>query len=370
MPRAALLVFLLAMILPSPGSLARSIRLYVGTNTRPGGSEGILTALFDLESGAFGQPELAARAENPTYLALSPDGRFLYAAVESSEGGVMAFRRRADGHLEELNRVASGGAGACHVALHPSGKLLFVSHYNGGSLAVFRVAEDGSLSERTALLPFSGNGPDPVRQRKPHAHGAWCDAAGKTLYCCDLGTDRIRTFRLDAGKGALDPIEPAGVTAGGGPRHLALHPSGRFAAVNHEMGMAVSLFAVDPGSGALAMRQTIPLLPPGQEHPGATSAALFFHPSGKWLYVSNRGPDTLDLFASGDEGGLAPLGSFPSGVKKPRDFRIDPGGRWLVVAGQADSRLVAHAIDPATGKLTPAPGAASLPDPTCVLFAP
>jgi 6-phosphogluconolactonase len=364
---------ILASMAPLTTALPKdALRLYIGTYTKPGGSSGIQTLTMDPATGALGGVQLAAGAHHPSYLAVSPDKRCVYAAMETADGAVGAFLRKEDGTLEKLNEAPSGGAAPCHVSLDPSGRVLLVANYNGGSIASFRIAADGSIGERAALVKFEGSGPDPRRQAGPHAHSAWTDAAGKTVYACDLGTDSIWIFQLDAATGMLAPAEPpaAKTPPGGGPRHLAIHPNGRFAYANNEMGMSVTAFAMDAQGGTPMELQTVPTCAPGKDRPEGSTAAIFCHPSGKWLYVSSRGPDTISTYAIRQDGRLEWIEEAPSGVKTPRGIGIDPAGKWLVAAGQSDNRIVVLRIDPATGRLSPTQHTAEIPVPVCVVFAP
>jgi 6-phosphogluconolactonase len=353
-------------------AMATEIPFYLGTYTNKPGSKGIYLGRLDTDTGKLSPLTLAAEATNPSFLAFSPNGKFLYAAMESRDSTVGAFRVGDDGGLTALNTQPSGGADACHVWADSTGHNVLVANYGGGSIACFRTKSDGSLDGRTAFVQFTGSGPNPKRQTKPFGHCVCTDADSRFVYSCDLGTDNVWIFKFDSEKGTLTPAEPpAGkVPPGSGPRHLALHPNGRFAYVNNEMGLSVTAFARDTARGILTALQTLPTLPEGTPGEGATTAEIFCHPSGKWLYVSNRGHDSLTVYTIGDDGRLTWMENTPAQVKAPRSFAIDPSGHWMIVAGQSDNKIAVLKIDHATGRLEPTGQSAEVGAPACVVFAP
>ncbi len=340
---------------------------YLGGYTQAGKGRGIYLGTLDPATGKLGPLTLAAEAKNPSFIALSPDRRTLYAALES-EQQVAAYSVQPDRTLQLLGAQPSGGSGPCFVSLDPAGKHLFVANYNSGTIRAFPIGANGTLGEGGAPFPFTGSGPDPKRQAQPHAHSIYSDPQGRFLYACDLGTDRVRIFTLGA-DASLIPSDPpwAEVPPGMGPRHLAWSPDGAFAAVINEMGVSVTVFARDAATGALAPRGTVSALPPEASLAGETAAEVAFHPSGKWLYLSSRGSDSLSVFAVGPEGRLELMENVPAGVKMPRSFSLDPSGQWLLAAGQGGGLTVLK-IDPATGCLTPTGEKADCPAPVCVLF--
>lgn len=351
--------------------LSNEARFYLGTNTGKTESKGIYTGVLNTRTGALGAVELAAEANNPSFLALAPDGKSLYAALEGAGGAVGAFRIEADGKLTALNTAPSGGNGACHVSVDQAGRHVFVANYGGGNISCLALQPDGSLGESTAFVQFSGSGPHPGRQQKSYAHAIYADAAGKFVYACDLGADKVWSFHFGKTAGSLTPTDPAAglVPPGGGPRHLAFHPNGRFAYANNEMGLSVTTFARDPETGLLTALNTVPtsekLTGPVS---GVTTSEILCHPSGKWLYVSSRGDDIIAVYAIGEDGKLTLLENAPAGVEVPRGMGLDPTGQWLVVAGQKDNRLTVLKIDPATGKLSPTGQSVETPSPICVVF--
>jgi 6-phosphogluconolactonase len=366
------LIHLAAAVAMAVSAAAADSIFYLGTYTKTGRSHGIYVGRIDLETGKLGAIELAAAAKSPSFLALSPDGKNLYAALEDGGGAVGAFSVQPDGRLAAMNTQPSGGAGACHVWVDSAGKLVFTANYGGGSIATFRREADGSLGERTAFVQFEGTGPNKQRQDRPHAHSIYTDAANRFVYACDLGTDKVWIFQLGLEKGTLTPVtNPAfgEVPPGAGPRHLALHPNGKFAYANNELGLSVTTFSRDAESGALTALQTLPTLPAGANATGVSTAEIFVHPTGKWLYVSNRGHDTIATYAIGADGKLTWIEAAPSLVKVPRGFGIDPSGKWLIAAGQDDDRIAVLKIDAETGKLTATDQGAEVGSPVCVLFA-
>lgn len=331
--------------------------------------QGIFRGSIDTDAGTLGTLTLAGAADHPTFLALSPNRKFLYAGFSHS---VAALAVQPDGSLKKLNVQDSGGADACHIATDGSGRFVFAASYGDGRLACFSTKSDGSLDKRISLTQFTGSGPDRGRQEKSHAHSVYADAANKFVYSCDLGSDSVWIFKFDASLGTLTPNHPPSgkVPPGSGPRHLAFHPNGRFVYVLSEMSGTVTVFSRDPGTGALAALETIPTSFHPAPSQDASSAEIVCHPSGRWLYASNRGENTIAVFALAADGKAALIQCAPSVAQTVRSFAIDPDGRWLLAAGQADNRLVAFKIDPATGHLTATDQIAQADAPQCVLFAP
>lgn len=367
--------FLVLALLAGSTAMADPARFYLGTYTDHSSSQGIYTGTLDTRTGRLGPIELAAKAASPSFLALSPDEKFLYAAMETGGGSVGAFRVEADGRLVPLNTLPSD-KGACHVSVDATGSNVFAANYTAGSAACFQTRPDGSLARRTALVQLTGSGPNPERQTHPYAHSMYPSPGNRFVYACDLGTDNVWVFDLDARNGALTPTNPPSgkVPPGSGPRHLALAPNGRFAYVNGEMGLNVTAFARNPDSGALTAIQTLPTLPAGVDTNGITTAEIFCHPSGKWLYVSNRdiahhGRDSIAVYAMGADGTLTWQQDAPAQVKVPRGFGIDPTGHWLIVGGQQDNKITVLKIDEATGKLSATDQSATVGAPVCVIFA-
>lgn len=340
---------------------------FVGTYTKGTASEGVYAVRLEHGTGAMTILGHGPKLENPSFLALDTKKHRLYAACEIGEGYVAAltFDPQTDA-LSLLNRQPSLGADPCHVALDPKGRYLLAANYSSGTVARFALQPDGSLAAPTSAQHV-GSGPNKGRQEKAHAHSFTPDAAGKFAYACDLGVDKVFTYRVDGG---LTPATPPFVdsTPGAGPRHFAWHPKGKWAYVVNELELSVTQYAVDKRSGALTPLQTVPALPRPKTE-ADTAADIHLSPSGKFLYASNRGHDSLVIFAvNGRDGKLTLLGHEPTQGKTPRNFALTPQGDILIAANQNSDSLVAFAVNQTTGKLQ-AIGQLKVPAPVCVKFA-
>ncbi len=332
---------------------ATELSFYIGTYTKNDLSKGIYRGTLDSETGALVVRGLAAEAVNPTFLALHPNGKFLYSAIEMGGGAVGAFAIEKDGTLRRMDEESTKGKGNCHVWVDASGRNLLSTSYSGGSIASVPIEEDGKLAPASAFIQHVGSGPNAGRQSEPHAHSIYTN--GAFAYACDLGTDDIFIYRFDAAKGTLVPNDPpsAKVPPGSGPRHLAFASAGGFAYVCNEMGNSVTVFAHNAAKGTLVPLQTLPTLPADYADAAKSSTAeIFCHPNGKTLYVSNRGHDSIATFAIAGDGKLSIVDYAPAHVKVPRGFALSPDGKWLVVGGQDSNNLASHKVDAVTGKLT------------------
>jgi 6-phosphogluconolactonase len=344
---------------------------YVGTytNQRPTPkSKGIYAYRFDAKTGKFTSIGLAAETSNPSFVAVSPNHRFLYAANEDNQGMVSAFAiDAATGMLKPLNSVSSKGSGPCHVSVDKTGKWVFAANYNNGSVASFPVKADGSLGEAVSSIQHQGSSVNRSRQAGPHAHEAVVSADNKLLFVPDLGMDKVMEYKIGA-DGALTPNTPPfiAIAPGSGPRHLAFAPNGKFVYVMTEMTDSVVAFSYDGKGGAKEM-QTIASAPAAA---GTSGAEIAVHPSGKFLYASNRGHNSIGIFAIDSDGKLTAAGNVPTEGKTPRFFGIDPTGAWLIAANQDSDNMVVFRIDPKTGALTPAGDAIPIASPVCVAFVP
>lgn len=374
------LVSLLVLLLGAPAPAADPAKpdklwVYFGTYTGKK-SKGIYRAQLDLATGKLTAPVLAGEAVNPSFLALHPSGRFLYAVGEvakfkgESAGGVVAFALDPKtGDLTALNQQSSRGGGPCHIVVDAQGKNALVANYGGGSVAALPIGADGKLAPATAFIQHEGSGVNKQRQEKPHAHSINLDAANRFAFAADLGLDKVLVYRFDPAKGTLTPHAPpaAPVPAGSGPRHFAFHPSGHFAYVINEMLCTVTGFVYDAGKGTLKELQTITTLP-HEVKAGYSTAEVVVHPSGKFLYGSNRGHDSIAIFTIDPACGLlTAVGHEPTRGKTPRNFNVDPTGTYLLAANQNSDTVTVFRIDPATGKL----GFVSqteVPAPVCVKF--
>jgi 6-phosphogluconolactonase len=370
---------LIALALAGPALAAPASHLvFYGTYTRGKDalSKGIYVSRFDAASGTLGAPELAAEAANPGFLALHPGGRFLYAVGESGDAGagVSAFAiDRASGKLTRLNHQSSGGAGPTHLDVDPGGRVLVVANYTGGSVAALPINADGSLQPAATFIQHEGSSVNPRRQSAPHAHCANISPDGRFAVVADLGLDKVMIYRLDAARGKLTANDPAfaRVAPGSGPRHFAFHPSGRFAYVINEMTCTMTAFEWDARRGALSELHTVSTLPAGVTvQPGMSTAEVFAHPNGKFLYGSNRGHDTIAVFRVAADGRLTLVQNAPAEVKIPRNFNLDPTGRWLIAAGQNSNDVALHRVDEQTGRLAFTGTRHKVGAPVCVVFLP
>jgi 6-phosphogluconolactonase len=354
------------------------LRVYVGTYTQRG-SKGIYRFDFDPASGKLTSRAVAAEAKNPSFVAIDPNQRFLFAVSEvdnidgKSSGAVNAFAiDRGTGDLTLLNQQPSGGAGPCHLVVDRAGKHVLVANYGGGSVAVLPIASDGRLGKATAFIQHTGSGPNPQRQERPHAHSINLDAANRFAVVADLGLDKLFVYRFDAAKGTLTPNEPpyVSIAPGSGPRHFAFHPNGRNAYVINELASTVTAFHYDSDRGILEPLQTISTLPSDFKGKNYT-AEVQVHPSGRFLYGSNRGHNSIAVFAIDPATGKLTATGHQSGqIKTPRNFGIDPTGSHLLVANQDSDSIVVFRIDAAIGELRPTGITAEVPVPVCVKMMP
>ena len=352
--------------------------VYIGTYTEEGSkSKGLYAYRFDAATSELSPIGLVAETTNPSFLAVHPNHRFLYAVNEVthyrgwSSGAVSAFAiDHATGKLTFLNKVPSRGADPCYVTIDKSGKYVLVANYTGGSVATFPVLEDGRLGEASAFVQHSGHGTNPERQEGPHAHSIDMSPDNHFALVDDLGLDELLVYRFDRAKGSLTPNDPkcAKLNPGAGPRHFAFHPNGKFAYVISELQSAVTAFAYDPASGALHSLQTVSTLP--KDFTGHNDdAEVEVHPSGKFLYASNRGHDSIAVFAiDAGKGTLTPVDYVATGGKTPRSFEIDPTGSLLFAANQKSGNIVVFRIDAETGRLTPSGKVLEVSEPVCVKF--
>jgi 6-phosphogluconolactonase len=361
----------------SPTSKSHYI-VYVGTYTTKQASKGIYAFDFDPASGQLKELGLAAESVDPSFLAIHPNGKHLYAVNETTEfagqkgGAVSAFAiDRSTSKLKLLNQVASGGAGPCHISLDRAGKFVLVANYDGGSVATFPLRDDGSLGPASSVVQHHGSSVNKERQEGPHAHWIATSPDNRFVLAADLGVDEVLVYRFDATKGTLSPNDPpfVKVAPGSGPRHFAFHPSGRFGYVLTEMAATITTFSYDSAKGTLSAVQTIPTLSKG--HSGPTEAAeLVVHPSGKFLYASNRaGIDMIDEFSINPvKGTLMLFDTFSTKGKTPRNFAIDPTGSFLFAGNQESGNIVIFRINLISGALTPTGQVLQVPAPVCVVF--
>jgi 6-phosphogluconolactonase len=374
--RLFLSLFLLTMT--TAFSSARELFVYVGTYTKTS-SKGVYVGRFDSETGKLGEFTVAAEAINPSFLALSPNRRHLYAVSEGSgatyngkpSGTVNAYSIHSmDGSLVLINTTVSAGRDPCHLSVTPDGKNVLVANYSSGTVTLLPVRADGGVDGPSTVDQHKGKSVHPSRQKGPYAHSINPSADGRFAFAADLGTDQLHTYRIDSNTHSLTPAEPASVALepGSGPRHLVLSPDNRFAYVISELANTVTTFAVDTATGALKTLQTVPTLP--ADFTGAsTTAEVVMHPGGRFLYGSNRGHDSIAVFKIDPATGmLTPVEHVSTQGRTPRNFAVDPSGRWLIAANQNSDSLVVFAIDATSGRLTPTGQTVIVPSPVCVRF--
>jgi 6-phosphogluconolactonase len=370
------LIILIIFVDLTVSSRAGESLVYFGTYTGTK-SQGIYVSRFDSTTGNLSSPELAAKTANPTFLAIAPGGNFLYAINEVDQiggkrtGAVDAFALDAKtGRLMPLNRQNSGGSGPCHVAVDATDKCLLVANYGGGSIAALPIHPDGSLGEAMTKIQHAGSSVNTNRQAGPHAHSIFPSPDNRFTLDCDLGLDKISINHLDASAAKLTPSEPAFTTVapGSGPRHLVFSTNGKFVYVINEMAGTITVFSYDTANATMAEVQTISTLP--KDFSGNNTAAeIALHPSGKFLYASNRGHDSIAVFTVDQKTGKLTFVEHQSTQgRTPRHFAIDPTGHWLLAENQGSDSVVVFAIDADTGKLKPIGQSISVGSPVCAVF--
>jgi 6-phosphogluconolactonase len=371
------LALLLAAVVPlalaatRPGASPKIYRAYVGNYTTRTESKGIYSFRFDSETGKMSELALAGESRDPSWVVVHPNGRSLYAANEAGKAStVSAFSIEAgSGKLTLLNRKPAGGEDPCHLSFDGAGRFLLSANYSTGNVVVYPILSDGRLGEHTAVARDEGPaGPNRKRQDGPHAHWIAPAEGNRAVYVADLGLDRVMIYPFDAQKGTLGKAGSAAAKPGAGPRHAAFSTDGRFLYLLGELDSTVTVFSAD--GGAFRAVETVPLLPSGFS--GRNDAAeIEIHPSGKFLYASNRGRDSIAAYAiDAKQGTLTQIEDVPTGGKEPRHFAIDPSGKFLLAENQNSNSIVEFKIDPATGKLAPTGETLSVPSPICIAFAP
>jgi 6-phosphogluconolactonase len=358
---------LASIVLPAA---AADTLVIIGTHSS-GPGRGFSLAHFAAENGALTQPRFDGEAVAPSFFVVAADGRHLYACNSVRRGGLSAYAIDArSGRIDLLNRVDSGGAEPCYVSLDQTGRYALITNYDSGSVAVFALQPDGRVGARTAFEVHAGRGADPARQTRAHPHSIVVDPGNRFALAADLGADRIYIYRFNAKTGSLAPNDPpfAATPPGFGPRHLKFHPNGRWAYVTGEIENAVIGFHWDSNRGILSRFQSVSTLPPGFRGPN-TAAEIVIHPTGKFLYVSNRGANTLAAFSiDPDTGRLAMIESVSSHGRMPRNMALDPAGRWLLATNYEGDNAAVFRIDARTGVLTLAGPPVSVRSPFGVRF--
>jgi 6-phosphogluconolactonase len=369
---------LLAAVLAAMPAAAADMFVFFGTRGS-GPGQGFSLAHFDTATGALTKPVFLLEATAPAFFVIHPDGRHLYVSNSINTfqgqpvGAVSAYAvDPATARLTLLNQQPSGGADANYVSLDATGRYLFVANYQGGNIAAFALKRDGSLGERTAFFQHTGSSVDPKRQTHAYAHSVVPDPTNRFVLVADLGLDKVFVYRFNKKNGSLQPNNPpfAKVAPGSGPRHLAFHPNRRFLYVIEEMASAVAVFAWDSARGVLTELQTVSALPEGYQGVSAC-AEIQVHPSGKFLYASNRGHDSLAVFGvDAGTGRLTLIEHVPTQGRTPRNFAFDPTARWLLVTNHDSDNAMVFGIDQTTGRLTPKGTPIPVPLPFCERFLP
>ena len=392
LPRRSLVVYLLgfvacaadaaACLAQNPTQEKNNVRVYIGTTGAKGGGKGIYRLDLDRAAGKLSPAVLAVETTNPHFVAVHPNGKFVYAVSQSPEakggpGTVTALAvDSTTGDLTKLNEQSSGGTGPAFVMVDRAGKNVLIANYGGGSCGVLPIEADGKLKPLSSFVQHTGASKvDPQRQEAPHAHSIYLDAANRFAFVPDLGMDKVMIYRFDGAKGTLTPNNPAfgAVPPGGGPRHFAFHPDGRHAYAINEMGNTVTAFNYNPEAGSLDAVQTIGTLPDGADPVALknTTAEVVVHPSGKFLYGSNRGHNSIAIFTiDPSTAKLTAAGHQGHEIKMPRNFNIDPSGEFLLVANLDGNNVSLFRVDEKTGQLTPTGSVSEVPKPMCLRFWP
>ncbi len=352
--------------------------LFVGTYTRRG-AEGIYTLSLDPATGDLQPVGLTRGIPDPAFLDISPDGRHLYSVSEVVEfdgkktGALYAYAIDPQTHeLAFINAESSGAPGPCHVSVDPTNRTVLAANYTGGSAIAFPIREDGGLGPLQSLIQHEGNSINPDRQEAPHAHSIKPSPDNRFAFCPDLGTDKVMVYRFDAASATLTPNDPAfaPIEPGHGPRHLSFHPNGRFLYVINELGSSISAFTYRAETGTLEPIHRVSTLP--EDYRGhSTCADIHVHPSGKFLYGSNRGHDSIAIFSLDSESGrLTPIGHETRDCSTPRNFALDPAGEFLLVGNQDRDLISTFRIDPESGLLEHTNHLTPVPAPVCLKFLP
>jgi 6-phosphogluconolactonase len=352
--------------------------LYVGTYTQPQSSaKGIYAYKFDAKTGKLAELGLMAETPNPTFLALHPNGRYLYAINEVNEyqakraGSVTAYAiDRTSGKLTQLNQVSSVGPGPCHLIVDATGKTLLVANYAGGSFASFPIMPDGRLGEAASFIQDQGSSANKSRQSAPHAHSVNLPRSNKFMLGADLGTDKVMIFKLDAANAKIAPGDPpsASVKPGSGPRHLVIAPDQKHVYVVNEMASTVTTFDYDANTGGMKEIDTVSTLPAGFNGQ-STCAEIAIDTHGRFVYASNRGHNSIGVFAVDSKTGkLSLIQNQNSGGAIPRSFALDPSGDWLIAGNQNTNNIAILKVDRKTGKLSDTGGRLDVGAPVTFVF--
>jgi 6-phosphogluconolactonase len=376
-PRALALPLAALALLGAPSLAPAADPIVFVTAFAPGDKGGIHAYTFDATAGKLTPLRRTEGVENPFFLALSPDKKYLYSIHARQFGGkdneqVAAYEITGrTGELKFLNRQSAEGTAACYLDVDKTGKAVLVANYSSGSVASLPVRADGSLGGKASFFKHTGSSVNPQRQKEPHAHCIVVSPDNKYAFVADLGTDQILCYRLDPATAKLTPNQPpfAKAPPGAGPRHLTFHPGGKRAYVINELLNSVTVFDYDAGSGTLTERQTISTLP--DDFKGTSYCAdLKVTPDGRFLYGTNRGHDSIAAYRIGDDGRLTLVAIEPSLGKGPQNLAVTADGQWLLCANMPGNNLAVFRIDPMTGRLTPTGEPVSQSSPSCIMLLP
>lgn len=357
---------LLAFFLFSGVQAQKKARFYVGTQAS-GAASVITLCELNLANGQVAKVATFGGLVGPGYVSISLDKKQLYSV--NQDNTIAAFAVGSDGTLTYLNSQPDTGENPCHVSVHPSGRMAFLANYGSGSWAAYPLDRAGKLLPATANFQFTGSGPNPSRQEKSHVHCVEPSSNARDVYVTDLGTDRVMSYQVDVESGRVlpNPKQPYFSTRpGAGPRHLVVHSSGQFLYLLNELHASLSAYALD-SEGAATELQTLPTVPADYEGKN-TSAAIREHPNGRFIYVSNRGYDSIHGYEVLNDGTLKSIGEVREGLATPRDFNLDPSGNFMVVGNQKTNDLTIYRVEPKTGKLAYLGKSVALKDPICFQF--
>lgn len=359
-------------LLTAMSATAQKEMLYVGTYSVRG-SEGIYAFEFDRKAGTLKPVQTASRSKSPSFLAFHPNGKFLYAVNEAdvtgTGGAVSAYALdRPTGKLTFLNMQPSVGRGPCHISLDATGKAAFVSNYGEGTLTVLPVLPDGKLGAPSDSVRHAGSGPNTRRQDKPHVHSATVSPDNRFVYVCDLSLDKVFVYEIDAVRGSVKPASTpfATVKPGSGPRHFTFSPDGKFAYVAEELTSTTAVFSRNAKTGVLTLLQDAVATLPADFSGNNTSADIHTDATGKFLYQSNRGHNSLAIFSIGTDGTISLVGQQDTMGKTPRNFLVDPKGEFVFAANQDTDNITIFRRDAKTGLLTYTGQSVSVPAPVCL----
>lgn len=345
---------------------ADNYTVFVGTYTSANGSKGIYKFGFETDTGKVTKPvELAAEIPSPSFLAIHPDKKHLYAVNEAGKGGVTAYSIESGHTLKKLNEQPSVGDGPCHINVDREGKNVLIANYGGGSIAAFPLDKDGSLKPNSSFIQHTGSSANQSRQKEPHAHSINLDKSGKNAIVCDLGLDKVFTYSFDSKTGKLNESNYATIAPGSGPRHFAFSPDFKRAYAINELSSTLTAFTYD-GKGKLTETQTLSTIP--EPIPGNSTAEVVVHPSGKFVYGSNRGHDSIAVFSVDSKGHLERIQNESTQGKVPRNFVVDPSGKFLLAANQNSDNITVFKIDSKTGKLAYTGVNVTASKPVCLRF--